>query len=146
MFRVVPSPIIRSANNCIYSIWYLSHRYCYLPLSWKSWNGTFSPATMYWTCLLLHVFSTSIQKAGVAVSRSYRITQWESFHGKHWNGRIRDGRNMVTEKKNPQLWWKTGHRSPSPELLATFILPALTIRNFHQSRVRVSGLFIRYPV
>jgi len=32
MFRVVPLPIIRSANNCIYSIWYLSHRYCYLPL------------------------------------------------------------------------------------------------------------------
>ena len=38
MFRVVPPPIIRSANNSIYSIWYLSHRYCYLPLSWKSWN------------------------------------------------------------------------------------------------------------
>jgi len=38
MFRVVPAPIIRSANNCIYSIWDLSHRYCYLPLSWKSWN------------------------------------------------------------------------------------------------------------
>jgi hypothetical protein len=31
MFRVVPPPIIRSANNCMYSIWYLSHRY-YLPL------------------------------------------------------------------------------------------------------------------
>jgi len=26
-FRVVSPPIIRSANN-----WYLSHRYCYLPL------------------------------------------------------------------------------------------------------------------
>ena len=38
MFRVVPLPIIRSAYNCIYSIWYLSHRYCYLPRSWKSWN------------------------------------------------------------------------------------------------------------
>jgi hypothetical protein len=38
MFRVVLPPIIRSANNCIYSIWYFSHRYCYLPLSWKSWN------------------------------------------------------------------------------------------------------------
>jgi hypothetical protein len=25
-------------NNCIYGIWYLSHRYCYLPPSWKSWN------------------------------------------------------------------------------------------------------------
>ena len=32
MFRVVPPPIIRSAYNCIYSIWYLSDRYCYLPL------------------------------------------------------------------------------------------------------------------
>jgi hypothetical protein len=38
MFRVVLPPIIRSAYNCIYSVWYFSHRYCYLPLSWKSWN------------------------------------------------------------------------------------------------------------
>jgi len=38
MLRVVPSPIIRSTNNSIYSIWYLSHHYCYLPLLWKSWN------------------------------------------------------------------------------------------------------------
>jgi hypothetical protein len=38
MFRVVLPPIIRSKYNCVYSIWYLSHRYCYLPLSWKSWN------------------------------------------------------------------------------------------------------------
>jgi hypothetical protein len=38
MFRVVLPLNIRSAYNCIYSIWYLSHRYCYLPLSWKSWN------------------------------------------------------------------------------------------------------------
>jgi len=36
--QVVPSPIIRSANNCIYSIWYYSHRYGYLPLSWKNCN------------------------------------------------------------------------------------------------------------
>jgi hypothetical protein len=27
MFRVVPPHIIRSANYCIYSIWYLSHRF-----------------------------------------------------------------------------------------------------------------------
>jgi hypothetical protein len=38
MFRVVLPTIIRSVYNCIYSIWYLSRRYCYLPLSWKSWN------------------------------------------------------------------------------------------------------------
>ena len=29
MFRVLPLPIIRSANNCIYSICYLSDSYCY---------------------------------------------------------------------------------------------------------------------
>ena len=38
MFRVVSPSIIRSTYNCIYSIWHLSNRYCYLPLSWKSWN------------------------------------------------------------------------------------------------------------
>jgi hypothetical protein len=38
MFRVVLPSIIRSAYNCIYSIKYLSHRYCYLPLSWKGCN------------------------------------------------------------------------------------------------------------
>jgi hypothetical protein len=32
MFRVISPPIIRSTYNCIYSIWYLSNRYCYLPL------------------------------------------------------------------------------------------------------------------
>jgi len=32
MFRVVPPPIIRSAYNYIYSTWYLSHRYYYLPI------------------------------------------------------------------------------------------------------------------
>ena len=38
MFRVVLPPITRSAYNCIYSVWYFSHRYCYLQLSWKNWN------------------------------------------------------------------------------------------------------------
>ena len=40
-FGWYPTPIIRSAYNCIYSIWYLSQRYCYLPLSWKIWNCNF---------------------------------------------------------------------------------------------------------
>ena len=61
VFRVVPSPIIRSANNCIYSIWFLSYIYCYLPLSWKSWNcfdcavgGLSSNADLYMTqCVLM---------------------------------------------------------------------------------------------
>jgi len=38
MFWVVSPPIIRSANNCIYIIWYLLHGCCYLLLSWKCWN------------------------------------------------------------------------------------------------------------
>jgi hypothetical protein len=44
MFRVVPPPIIRSANNCIYSIWYLSHLYFYLPLAAGSSNGVTTDA------------------------------------------------------------------------------------------------------
>jgi len=38
MFRVVPSPIIRSAKQLHLQHLVFSHRYCYLPLSWKSWN------------------------------------------------------------------------------------------------------------
>ena len=38
MFRLVSPLIIKSTHNCIYSIWYLLKRYCYLPLWWKSWN------------------------------------------------------------------------------------------------------------
>jgi hypothetical protein len=33
MFRVLLPPIIRSAYNCIYSIWYLSRRCCYMSLA-----------------------------------------------------------------------------------------------------------------
>jgi hypothetical protein len=32
VFQLLLPPIIRSAYNSIYSIWYLSRRYCYLPL------------------------------------------------------------------------------------------------------------------
>jgi len=32
MFRVVSPPIIRRRHICIYGIWYLSNRYCYLSL------------------------------------------------------------------------------------------------------------------
>jgi len=44
MFRVVPPPIIRSANNCIYSIWYLLDRYCYLQLD-AALHSIFYPKT-----------------------------------------------------------------------------------------------------
>jgi hypothetical protein len=37
-FRVVLPPIKKKTKNCIYSIWYLSHHYCYLSLSLRSWN------------------------------------------------------------------------------------------------------------
>ena len=33
--------------QCIYSIWYLSHRYCYLPLSWKSFNSSTIALTVW---------------------------------------------------------------------------------------------------
>ena len=56
MFRVVSPPIIRSTHNCIYSIWYLSNRNCYLPLSWKSWNVT-SQLFVSWPLVTVgHIF------------------------------------------------------------------------------------------
>jgi hypothetical protein len=62
MFGVVLPPIIRSAYSCIYSIWYLSHRYCYLPLSWKSRNrfecavgGVLHPQHTQINCATLHL-------------------------------------------------------------------------------------------
>jgi hypothetical protein len=39
-------PIIWSAYNCMYSVWYLSHRYCYLPLSWRSWDCSPTSSTI----------------------------------------------------------------------------------------------------
>jgi len=50
MLWVVPPPIIRSANNCIYSTWYLSHCYCYLPLSWNSNNGVTNTRCHRYSC------------------------------------------------------------------------------------------------
>ena len=51
MFRVVPPPIIRSSNNCVYSIWYLSDRYCYLPLAAGSSNGLTNTRCCRYSCL-----------------------------------------------------------------------------------------------
>jgi hypothetical protein len=56
MFRVVPPPIIRSANNCIYSIWYLSHRYCCLrsnssTIATGSSNGLTNTRCCRYSCL-----------------------------------------------------------------------------------------------
>jgi len=44
MFRVVSLPIIRSAYNCIYSIWYLSNCCCYFAAIAAS-SRTMLPAT-----------------------------------------------------------------------------------------------------
>ena len=75
MFRMVPPAIIRSANNCIYSIWYLSHRYCYLPLSWKSWNW-FECAMHFQTSsnsTVMHS-QTSSNSSTIAVGSSNGVT------------------------------------------------------------------------
>ena len=51
MFRVLLPPIIRSAYNCICNIWYLSHHYCYLPLSWRSWNCRANTRWCRYSCM-----------------------------------------------------------------------------------------------
>jgi hypothetical protein len=78
MFRVVLPPIIRSAYNCIYSIWYLSHRYCHLPLSWKSWNRfecAVGGVNQVWKCVILHSFEMII----TFVSSHFKVGNILSF-------------------------------------------------------------------
>jgi len=53
MFRVIPTPIIRRANNCIYSIWYLSDRYCYLRLIYIQQDATLH--SLFYLETALHV-------------------------------------------------------------------------------------------
>jgi hypothetical protein len=51
-FRVVPPPIIKSAYNCIYSIWYFTHHYCYLPpIAAGSSNGVTNTRYCRYSCM-----------------------------------------------------------------------------------------------
>jgi len=77
MFRVVPPPIIGSAYNCVYSIWYLSHHYCYLPLSWKSWNA-FQPKHAEQfpdiiNCVTLHLIEYILEYSYDALTHERKI-------------------------------------------------------------------------
>jgi len=69
MFRVIPPPIIRRANNCIYSIWYLSHRHCYLPLydGWWYYPKNVEQFPDKINCLTLHL-------VGYILEYSQRLT------------------------------------------------------------------------
>jgi hypothetical protein len=77
MFRVVPPPIIRKAYNCIYSIWYLSHRYCYLPL--EALNGSCGTSTHYQERIQLYlqhlVFVTPLLLPAVIITTPPRYRQ-----------------------------------------------------------------------
>jgi hypothetical protein len=75
--ELVPPPIIMSAYNCIYSIWYLSHCYCYLPLSWKSWNCSNSSTSWY-----LHPSSGAHTTVSTASGICHTITATCCYRGR----------------------------------------------------------------
>jgi len=119
MFRVVPLPIIRSANNYIYSIWYLSHRYCYLPLSWKCWN--------WFECAVggaHHLISQP--KAKIYASLYFSIIYTPENYLVH--GNIIDNFNPLNPELNP----------------ICYLLALLGAHHFlHVSRIRVKLLTFR---
>jgi len=103
MFRVVPSPIIRSANNCIYSIWYLSHRYFYLPLTAGSNNGVYrvvcAPDDGWWyhpkraeqfadkiNCLKLHLAGYILEYYIRYYDKLWTVTWVNGDLGERWPG------------------------------------------------------------
>ena len=83
MFLVVPAPIIRSANNSIYSIWYLSHCYCYLPLAVTAWQIPDAVDTVVcalddgWRYHPKHVEQFPDKLCNVASCWIYRVSQEE---------------------------------------------------------------------
>jgi hypothetical protein len=66
--------------TCIYKIWYLSHRYCYLPLSWKSWNRF---------------------ECAVGGVRHPQHTQTEKTNDEASSGKVV---NALSTKDNPLVW------------------------------------------
>jgi hypothetical protein len=76
MFRVVLPPIIRSAYTCIYSIWYLSHPYCYLTLSWKSWDRF--ECAVGGVRILLYIYCNILTMHGpINVKSPNNISKWQ---------------------------------------------------------------------
>jgi hypothetical protein len=78
MFQVLLPPIIRSTYNCIYSVWYLSHRYCYLPLWWRGWNSVFQ-ARYIWDYYVL-ILCTCLPSAFWSSHYVYSVNSWCQFH------------------------------------------------------------------
>ena len=77
MFRVLLPPTIRSAYNCIYSAWHLSHRYCYLSLSRRSWNSVFRERYI-WDYYVL-ILCTCLPRAFWSSHYVYSVNSWCQF-------------------------------------------------------------------
>jgi hypothetical protein len=117
MFRVVPPPTIGSAYTCIYSIWYLSHRYCYLPLErhavaqlvealrYKSEGRGFGSRWCHWNFLLTWC---SLKCYNVAGYRTSASASWcEAFTSFSTRRRSESGSSTPTLKIKFQLLGKS---------------------------------------
>jgi len=65
-------PIIRSAYSCIYRIWYLSHRYCYLPTYHQERLQLYLQDLVFVTPLLLPADPSSGAHTAVSTALSER--------------------------------------------------------------------------
>jgi hypothetical protein len=88
MFQVVPAPIIRGANNCIYSIWYLSQPYCYLPLTLHLVGYILEYDMIYLTAIGLppggsstvHIYTQTIHRTIQSTQTMHRTTHFTEQH------------------------------------------------------------------
>jgi hypothetical protein len=125
MFRVVLPPNVRSSYNYIYSIWYLSHRSCYLPLSWKSWNRL-------WVCCVFRYFLETLE------ALNFIVHYWEQRTRVVWA--LRTCLNVSLKQS---CLWRTGNRtcfwnSPPSKLPYFSIDKAHLIYNAHPQIFRHS--------
>jgi len=83
MFRVVPPPIIMSTYNCIYSIWYLSHRYCCLYPSWGAHTTIYSIWYLSHRYCYLHPSSGAHTTVSTASGVCHTVTATSTHHQEH---------------------------------------------------------------
>ena len=67
-------------KNCIYSIWYISHRNCYLSLSWKRWK--------WFECAVGGVLAcatrSTLKPLKYYLERKYKSLSSSLYHFLHW--------------------------------------------------------------
>ena len=101
MFRVVLPPIIRSAYNCIYSIWYLSDPYCYPPLQLHTHTHTHTHTHIYIEYVYIYIYIYICER----ISTDLNLVTWQSTVHEPPEDGLKNGTETCRGKFLSVLMW-----------------------------------------